>query len=87
MRGARAKCKARGTTLHRLMPCNNDTLDTELGSLTLSARETWKSKKTYELADVAGLATAVIPQKDLAVKEKLLQGPYNAKAKVESGVM
>jgi hypothetical protein len=33
-------------------------------------KRTWEKKKTYGLVDVAGLRTAVITQKDLAVKEK-----------------
>jgi hypothetical protein len=50
-------------------------------------KRAWKKKKAYGLADVAGLATAVITQNDLAVKERLLPRSSQHKAKAESGVM
>jgi hypothetical protein len=44
-------------------------------------KRAWKKKKAYGLADVAGLATAVITQNDLAVKERLLPRSSQRKSK------
>jgi hypothetical protein len=44
-------------------------------------KRAWKKKKVYGLADVVGLATAVIAQNDLAVKERLLPRSSQHKSK------
>jgi hypothetical protein len=72
-----------GTISHRRMPPNNDTsTQLPIGISDAIPKRTWE-KKAYGLVDVARLTTALITQKDLAIKEKLLQKVLPQKAKAE----
>ena len=72
MRGARAKSKLGVAGAPYCTAACHPSTQLPIGISDAIPKRAWKKKKAYGLADVAGLATAVITQKDLAVKEKLI---------------